>query len=539
LSQTINTNGVDDLHLNIAAFQGEFTGSGSTINANQFETVDQLYVRVSDGGSNSADLVVDSGIWGDGLAVNGIGVTSPVASGWIALPDWADDASGITIELGFESNQGVEDYFVDRVTLATPEVVLDQDFAPGGSLADWTLSPADRFSFVSVQDGAAQNQDALMIAGGGASNVKTLQRTLNVAGLPDLAIDVTAFQGQYNGNNNAVTVNQFENVDLFLIEASVDGTNFVSVYQDNGPFGNGVDDTGPANTTPASTGLIQLPAALQNQAQLTIRLSVGTNVGSEDVFIQNITIKPNPKFFSTVGLSDGSTPVPTANTSVVGRNIFYNGSVHDGDVQASVNDDLAIATDKSALLPGQTATSDSYTSYSNGINGIMIDIASLRSTQLTASDFEVKVGNDNNPAAWSLESLISSVTIRPGDGIDGSDRVTLLFEPESIVNTWIEIRVLANTNTGLDSDDVFYFGNWIGETGNDSTTSVDASDRILVNNNQTSVFDPLATTINPYDFNRDGKVDGIDRLLSLNSQTSIFSHLTLITAPEIEANYSA
>ncbi|MEM9419581.1 MAG: hypothetical protein AAGA25_11115 [Planctomycetota bacterium] len=517
LSQTINTDGVDDLHLNIAAFQGEFTGSGSTINPNQFETVDRLYVRLSDGGFNTVDLVVDSAVWGDLLDVNGIGVTSPVASGWIPLPAWADDASNITLELGFESNTGVEDYFVDHVTLATPATPLDQTFAPGDSLGDWALSPADRFSLVTVQDGAGQTQDALMIEGGGSPAVKTLQRTLDVAGLPDLALEITAFQGQYNGENNAVTVNNFEAVDLFLVEASVDGINFVTVYQDNGPFGNGVDDTGPATTTPASTGVIPLPEGLQSQNQITIRITVSTNVWTEDVFIQKISVKPQ------------SAGQDAAN--VVGRHVFYNDSVFDGGLEINSSDDSAIATDKVALLPGETATYANYTNNSRGINGLMVDIAGLSNRTLTASDFQVRIGNTGNPGEWITGSLISNVLVRQGDGIDGSDRVTLGFESGSIINAWVEIRVLANTNTGLVTDDVFYFGNWVGETGNDDTTSVDGTDRLLVNNNQTSIFDPVVPVTNPYDFNRDGVVNGLDRILVINSQTNIFENLMLITPP--------
>ena len=46
---------------------------------------------------------------------------------------------------------------------------------------------------------------------------------------------------------------------------------------------------------------------------------------------------------------------------------------------ASATDDEAIASDKVALLPGETATFANYTSYARGINGIMVDIADLAS----------------------------------------------------------------------------------------------------------------------------------------------------------------
>ena len=56
-------------------------------------------------------------------------------------------------------------------------------------------------------------------------------------------------------------------------------------------------------------------------------------------------------------------------SSVVGRNVFYNNSRFDGnDPRATAADDYAIATDKSALLPGQTAKFGNYTSFRGGIN---------------------------------------------------------------------------------------------------------------------------------------------------------------------------
>ena len=54
--------------------------------------------------------------------------------------------------------------------------------------------------------------------------------------------------------------------------------------------------------------------------------------------------------------------------AVVGRYVFYNNSVWDGDnPAANGGDDLAIALDKQALLPGQTASFANYTSYSRGL----------------------------------------------------------------------------------------------------------------------------------------------------------------------------
>ncbi len=93
---------------------------------------------------------------------------------------------------------------------------------------------------------------------------------------------------------------------------------------------------------------------------------------------------------------------------VAGRRIFYNNSRYDGhtgylsgDPAANAYDDGAIATDKAALQPGGTATFANYTSFSRGINGIMVDILGLKGMP-TAADFQFKVGNDDDPAHWTL-----------------------------------------------------------------------------------------------------------------------------------------
>ena len=45
--------------------------------------------------------------------------------------------------------------------------------------------------------------------------------------------------------------------------------------------------------------------------------------------------------------------------------------------QGVTADDLAIAPDKTALLPGMRGSFANVTSYTRGINGVMIDVAAL------------------------------------------------------------------------------------------------------------------------------------------------------------------
>ncbi|MHC4295020.1 MAG: hypothetical protein ACYSTL_05490, partial [Planctomycetota bacterium] len=177
---------------------------------------------------------------------------------------------------------------------------------------------------------------------------------------------------------------------------------------------------------------------------------------------------------------------------------------------ANPADDNAIATDKSALLPAQTATFANYISYSRGINGIMIDIA--------------------NPGGVPTPT---SVTVRAGAGVGGSDRVTLIFGDSDAHNSkWMRITVKATGNTGLVSPDVFYYGLAIGDCGNSTSDArVDAADRLQCRANLNPGFPAPEPVTSKYDFNRDKAVDASDRLIARSYTTWFLNDLELITAP--------
>lgn len=209
-------------------------------------------------------------------------------------------------------------------------------------------------------------------------------------------------------------------------------------------------------------------------------------------------------------------------TTVVGRHVFYNRSVFDGNnPEANAADDLAIAIDKHALLPGEKATDANRTSYSRGLNGIMIDIARPRNAEaLTADDFEFARGNDSTPEHWLPAEPPLSVSVRPGEGVCGSTRVTLIWADhqkgassphQAVAQGWLRITVKANSRTGLLRDDTFHFGNAVGES-DDSDTLVSAQDALRALNHLTV----NAGVGNPLDFNRDGLVSAQDALLVLN-----------------------
>ena len=205
--------------------------------------------------------------------------------------------------------------------------------------------------------------------------------------------------------------------------------------------------------------------------------------------------------------------VELPDAAVVGRHVYYNGSAF-GD---------AVATDKRALLPGETATFENLTGFDRGINGIVIDLADAsNASAITLDDFEFSVGLGDDPDSWvSIPGgeLAESIDVLPAAGVDQSDRIVLTL-PDGLANTWLEVTVKATANTGLDEDDVFYFGNVVGETGgSDTNMLVNAADTIGVRDNPRGRWNPAGIG-NPFDVNRDRAVDALDVVLVRNSATS-------------------
>ena len=201
------------------------------------------------------------------------------------------------------------------------------------------------------------------------------------------------------------------------------------------------------------------------------------------------------------------------NSAVVGRRVFYNNSAFDGNNPApGAADDAAIATDKVALLPLHSAALANVTSYSKGINGVMIDMTRMTSN-LEADDFEFRVGNTNGTASWALAPAPLSITERPSGLPDGSTRVTIVWAENAIRNQWLEVTVKANADTALVDPDVFYFGNLVGETVIASGATpyvINTNDLMATRAARQAGTIPVTS---PADHNRDGRVNILDEVI--------------------------
>jgi len=198
---------------------------------------------------------------------------------------------------------------------------------------------------------------------------------------------------------------------------------------------------------------------------------------------------------------------------VAGRHVFHNGSAADGnDPAADGRDDAAIATGTAALRPGQSASFANVTGSGRGITGVMVDVSALPDgAGPTAADFDVRVGGGGS--TWSAGPA-PRVSVRRGAGVGGTDRVTLLFDPNTVRNTWLKVTVQPGARTGLSQPDVFYFGSLVGDTGGAGAPTVDAADVVRARRNLGRTD---AGSKSRYDFNGDGTINARDLAIVLDA----------------------
>jgi hypothetical protein len=287
--------------------------------------------------------------------------------------------------------------------------------------------------------------------------------------------------------------------------------------------------------TPSSTGLKEI-------VNVQFAVASAAPLGSTPIDVEQ-GIADEGGLTWTDDVDDGSVWIASPSSTVEGRKIFYNRSAFDGNnAAANAADDSAIDTTKTPLLRGAgPATFANYTSYSRGINGLMIDIEGLNGTP-TLADFTFKMGNDSTPSAWAAAPSPTSITVRPGAGANGSDRVTLIwpdYDPlnpatTAVAKKWLEVTVLDTAITGLSEPDVFYVGNAIGDVnvGNLSTiVRVDSSDESAIRANpHHPIFSPAPVT-DPYDLNRDKAVDATDQIIARANPLTALNGLRLIDIP--------
>jgi hypothetical protein len=213
---------------------------------------------------------------------------------------------------------------------------------------------------------------------------------------------------------------------------------------------------------------------------------------------------------------------------IVGRHIFYNNSKFDGNTpEITVGDGNAIATNKSPLASG-LATFANVTSYSRGINGIMIDIAGSH-PNITDDDFIFRVGNSNSVASWAAAPEPAAISVLAGQGVGGADRVEIVWADGQIKNKYLQVILAASGPTGLADADEFFWGNRVGDSGTSTpatlfqTTSTDAA-QVHATITGSAAIDNLR------DYDRSGDVTSTDAAI-VNANIGTLVRIAVVVPP--------
>jgi len=177
--------------------------------------------------------------------------------------------------------------------------------------------------------------------------------------------------------------------------------------------------------------------------------------------------------------------------SITDRHLFYAESAF-----------LDPSSDVSPLLPGQTSTGVNISNYANGLTGIMVDFVD---GNLSEANFQFRVGNTSDIGNWISGPDPSSFSVQTGAGVEESDRVTISWSEQAIVNSWLQVTI---SNSGLPVEDVFFFGNLAGDTNRDG--AVTAIDAMLIVNDLNNNGIHAASIDDSHDINKDGSVSPID-----------------------------
>ncbi len=461
-----------------------------------------IIVTEVQGGPARLDAWIDfnaNGLWGE--AGEQIADNLAVASGYnspnFQVPTWAvggttfarfrlSSAGDLSVG-GLAADGEVEDYAV-TILLPPPELDLNGPAAGTGYNTTWenagpvTIAAAAA-TVVDLDGSNLTSLTATIVSGANANNVLSA----NTAG--------TSISQSYNAGTGVLTLS---GVDTAAAYQTVLRT---VQYHRTAPLG------------PPDTVTVNFTAT---DAQGSGEIAVATVVNDYDVFIFHSTIVGRYLFYNQSGTS----------TRYDGNNLAINAS-----------DDNAIATDKTAYLwenPG-LATFANISSYTKGINGIMIDIAGTHGS-ISADDFIFRVGNNNAPVTWATANAPTSISVRAGAGVGGSDRLTIIWNGAAApINQWLNVIMLANTDTALlpkagfpaGQGDHFFFGNAVGNVGSGDTVAnalVNVIDEAGIRAHPALLSSNIPIT-NLYDVNRNASVNVIDesaaRLNGTNPTTTL------------------
>jgi len=329
--------------------------------------------------------------------------------------------------------------------------------------------------------------------------------------------------GQPSSRWNDDELGELKDIQGNNFEAITLSPRVTSLSQTSGPTSGGTAVTINGQNFSGAAGLLTVQFGTVPAASITILSDTQLLVTSPAQAAGTVRVRVTSPYGAAAAITADQFSYTNVSGGVLNRRIFYNQSAFDGNNAAANSlDDAAIAADKVAYLPGGgTASFANISSYTRGINGVMIDVSSNHGT-LSANDFIFRVGTNNVPSSWSVGPAPSSVLVRSGAGVAGSDRVELVWGANAPKNTWLEVIFKGNdavggfnTNTGLSSSNVFFFGNRIGDDGSGSPTLAVTS--LIDEQSARAHFGGGATVTNLHDYDRSGVVSGADAQTARNN----------------------
>ena len=222
--------------------------------------------------------------------------------------------------------------------------------------------------------------------------------------------------------------------------------------------------------------------------------------------------------------------------SVAGRFTFYGDSSFDPGV--GTNPAPAIAVDKQALLPGQTAGFNNYISYDKGINGIIIDLSGWDRQPIP---LDYRVGRSSDTSTWTSAPQPKLYEQYIGGGVNGSDRVVIRWRDNNIKDEWLQVT-LGGPGSEMPTPDVFYFGDQVGSSGESATSAaVTVADEYGARLDPHTFSQPASIT-NVHDYNRDGRVDAADQLIARDNISTADNTIQLFgtsTGPDTRWDFAS
>ncbi|MFM7520920.1 MAG: proprotein convertase P-domain-containing protein, partial [Planctomycetota bacterium] len=240
----------------------------------------------------------------------------------------------------------------------------------------------------------------------------------------------------------------------------------------------------------------------------------------------------------TITASDEDGGTSTTTFTVTAKVALTNQKIyHKGSSFAGTSVDAALDPGKVVARPGGTTQTLSYANLVNGsrgLNGIVIDVAGLAATSLTAADFSFRMSPQGNfseaanpPNAWATAPAPSAIAVTAGTATTPA-RIRLEWADNVIANRWLQVAVLAGASTGLDAPEILYVGHLAGETNGTISSGL-----FRVTN---ADYQPVAAAVGStvtvgsvLDIIKDGRIRNTD-VLAVGQQVGV-RELRVITIP--------